>query len=191
MFPNDFLWGASSSSAQIEGGYDRDGRGLSIWDVKKLNPGTCSFHYASDFYHHFKDKYDLINWYFDKILLESFEHMGEGKTIYEALVNKFYYIQKEKLFFKAAFRTDEQNCLKQHDFELIFDFYSRRIESNTGQPVSEHLGFLLEMYCYGSIYMMVQWVLGKQNSTPEDMAKLLVDAMPYDICETFKKLNLL
>ena len=27
MFPNDFLWGASSSSAQIEGGYDRDGRG--------------------------------------------------------------------------------------------------------------------------------------------------------------------
>ena len=28
MFPNDFLWGASSSSAQIEGGYDRDGRGL-------------------------------------------------------------------------------------------------------------------------------------------------------------------
>ena len=143
------------------------------------------------FYHHFKDKYDLINWYFDKILLESFEHMGEGKTIYEALVNKFYYIQKEKLFFKAAFRTDEQNCLKQHDFELIFDFYSRRIESNTGQPVSEHLGFFLEMYCYGSIYMMVQWVLGKQNSTPEDMAKLLVDAMPYDICETFKKLNLL
>lgn len=101
----------------------------------------------------------MINWYFDKILLESFEHMGEGKTIYEALVNKFYYIQKEKLFFKAAFRTDEQNCLIQHDFELIFDFYSRRIESNTGQPVSEHLGFLLEMYCYGSIYMTVPIVM--------------------------------
>ncbi|WP_347519866.1 hypothetical protein [Ruminococcus sp. AF31-8BH] len=28
------------------------------------------------FYPHFKDKYDLINWYFDKILLDSFEHMG-------------------------------------------------------------------------------------------------------------------
>lgn len=32
-----------------------------------------------DLYRNFKDKYDLINWYFDKILLESFEHMGEGK----------------------------------------------------------------------------------------------------------------
>ena len=49
------------------------------------------------FYRNFQDKYDLINWYFDKILLESFEHMGEGKTVYESLVNKFNYIQKEKL----------------------------------------------------------------------------------------------
>ena len=59
-FPSDFLWGASSSSAQIEGGYDEDGRGLSIWDVKGLNSGTCSFHYASDFYHHYKEDIALF-----------------------------------------------------------------------------------------------------------------------------------
>ena len=59
-FPKDFLWGASSSSAQVEGGYDCDGRGLSIWDVKPLNPGTCSFHYASDFYHHYKEDIALM-----------------------------------------------------------------------------------------------------------------------------------
>ena len=33
------------------------------------------------FYRNFQDKYDLINWYFERILLESFEHMGEGKTV--------------------------------------------------------------------------------------------------------------
>ncbi|MDE6475274.1 MAG: glycoside hydrolase family 1 protein [Erysipelotrichaceae bacterium] len=59
-FPKDFLWGASSSSAQVEGGYDCDGKGLTIWDVKKLNPGTCSFHYASDFYHHYKEDIALM-----------------------------------------------------------------------------------------------------------------------------------
>lgn len=59
-FPKDFLWGASSSSAQIEGGYDEGGRGLSIWDVKELNQGTCSFHYASDFYHHYKEDIALM-----------------------------------------------------------------------------------------------------------------------------------
>ena len=59
-FPSNFLWGASSSSAQIEGGYNEDGRGLSIWDVKELNSGTCSFHYASDFYHHYKEDIALM-----------------------------------------------------------------------------------------------------------------------------------
>lgn len=59
-FPKDFLWGASSSSAQIEGGYDKGGKGLTNWDVKPLNPGTCSFHYASDFYHHYKEDIALM-----------------------------------------------------------------------------------------------------------------------------------
>ncbi len=59
-FPKDFLWGASTSSAQVEGGYDCDGRGLSIWDTKPLNPGTCSFHYASDLYHHYKEDIALM-----------------------------------------------------------------------------------------------------------------------------------
>ena len=30
------------------------------------------------FYRNFQDKYDLINWYFDKLLLESFAQMGDG-----------------------------------------------------------------------------------------------------------------
>ena len=77
------------------------------------------------FYRHFQDKYDLVNWYFDKIILESFEHMGEGETIYEGLVKKFQYIQKEKLFFKMAFKSDDQNCLRDHDFELILAFLFR------------------------------------------------------------------
>lgn len=52
------------------------------------------------FYRNFLDKYDLINWYFDKLLVKFFEHMGQGKTVYDALVKKFTYIQEE--YRKAA-----------------------------------------------------------------------------------------
>ena len=143
------------------------------------------------FYRNFQDKYDLINWYFDKILLESFEHMGEGRTVYEGLVNKFHYIEKEKLFFRAAFKNDAQNSLREHDFHLIMQFYTDRIEGKTGRKMTDHLRFLLEMYCQGSIYMTVQWVLGKISSTPERMAQSLVDAMPAEFGEVFRKLELL
>ena len=32
LFPKDFTWGAASASYQIEGAYQEDGRGESIWD---------------------------------------------------------------------------------------------------------------------------------------------------------------
>ena len=72
--------------------------------------------------------------------------MGEGKTVREGLVNKFHYIEDEKLFFKAAFKNDEQNCLRDHDFHLILQFYTERIQGRTGQKLTDHLRFLLEMY---------------------------------------------
>ena len=143
------------------------------------------------FYRNFQDKYDLINWYFDKILLESFEHMGEGRTVYESLVNKFEYIQMEQLFFRAAFKNDQQNCLRDHDFELIQEFYTKQIESRTGRKISTELQFELEMYCLGSVYMTVQWVLGYRKCTPEELAHALTESMSVRLREVFQKLRLI
>lgn len=48
------------------------------------------------FYRNFLDKYDLITGILTSFWLKSFEHMGQGKTVYDALVKKFIYIQEEQ-----------------------------------------------------------------------------------------------
>lgn len=143
------------------------------------------------FYRNFLDKYDLINWYFDKLLLKSFEHMGHGKTVYDALTKKFTYIQEEQTFFKAAFCYDEQNSLRQHDFELILDFYENMIYEKTGKVSKGNIHWLLEMYCQSSIYMTIKWVMGGLTCTPEELARLLVDGMPAKLVEIFVELEIL
>lgn len=143
------------------------------------------------FYRNFQDKYDLINWYFDKILAESFRQMGKGETVYESLVNKFEYIQMEQLFFRAAFKNDEQNNLKDHDFELIRQFYIDQIEDKSHRKISEKLLFQLEMYCQGSVFMTTQWVLGNRQYTPQELARLLTDSMPADLEKVFRELKLI
>lgn len=64
FFGDDFIWGVSTSAAQIEGAYLIDGKGLSIWDVfatgrKKILNGDTPF-IATDFYNRYKEDILLI-----------------------------------------------------------------------------------------------------------------------------------
>lgn len=60
-FRKDFLWGAASAAAQVEGAWNIDGKTPSIWDVAGdhiKNGETC--HDACDHYHHWKEDVALM-----------------------------------------------------------------------------------------------------------------------------------
>jgi beta-glucosidase len=58
-FPKDFLWGCSSSAYQIEGAWNEDGKGESIWDRFSHTPGCIrtgeTGDVACDFYHRYPE----------------------------------------------------------------------------------------------------------------------------------------
>ena len=37
---DDFLWGSASAAYQVEGAWNKDGKGKSIWDTYTKLPGT-------------------------------------------------------------------------------------------------------------------------------------------------------
>ena len=121
--------------------------------------------------------------------------MGMGKTVYEALVKKFTYIQEdiqeEQAFFVAAFRYDSQNSLREHDFELILAFYEDLIREKTGKAPVGNIHYLLEMYCQSSIYMTIRWVMGELVCTSEELAEILIDGMPGKLSALFTELKIL
>lgn len=63
-FPQDFLWGAATAAAQIEGAWNEDGKGESIWDRFGHQPGKVSngdtADVACDHYHRYVEDIALM-----------------------------------------------------------------------------------------------------------------------------------
>ena len=63
-FPSDFLWGTATSAYQIEGAWDADGKGPSVWDAFCRQPGAIadgqSGDVACDHYRRFREDVELM-----------------------------------------------------------------------------------------------------------------------------------
>lgn len=63
-FPANFLWGTAASAYQIEGAWDEDGKGLSIWDIFSHKPGKthqgATGDVATDHYHRWPEDVQIM-----------------------------------------------------------------------------------------------------------------------------------
>jgi beta-glucosidase len=64
-FPDNFFWGAASSAYQVEGAWNEDGKGLSIWDTFCRQPGKIergeSGDVATDHYHRWAEDVGIMS----------------------------------------------------------------------------------------------------------------------------------
>jgi hypothetical protein len=62
---SNFLWGTATASYQVEGAYQEDGRGRTVWDDYSHTPGKVANgdtgDVATDHYHRFREDLDLIS----------------------------------------------------------------------------------------------------------------------------------
>jgi beta-glucosidase len=63
-FPDGFYWGVATSSYQVEGAWDEDGKGVSIWDTYAHTPGKIenddNGDVANDHYHRYEEDMALM-----------------------------------------------------------------------------------------------------------------------------------
>jgi beta-glucosidase len=63
-FPDGFFWGVATSAYQVEGAWDEDGKGLSIWDTYVRTPGNIAHgdtgDVANDHYHRYGEDVALM-----------------------------------------------------------------------------------------------------------------------------------
>lgn len=95
---------------------------ITVTDIVEMSGKT-----RQTFYRYFRDKYDLVNWYFEVLADKSFLQIGNSETLREGLIKKFQFIYNDRVFFKEAFKSKDYNNVENYDYNCILTFYRKRL----------------------------------------------------------------
>ncbi len=157
-FPNDFLWGAATAAYQIEGAWDEDGRGPSVWDTFSHTKGNVTNNengdIACDHYHRYKEdvaqmKALGLKAYRFSISWSRIFPSGEGEVnpkgleFYDSLVNELIANDIEPVI--TLFHWDLPQALEDNGgfkWDGISDAFA-----NYASVIVEHFSDRVEKFC--------------------------------------------
>ncbi|WP_309386195.1 GH1 family beta-glucosidase [Cerasicoccus frondis] len=154
-FPDGFTWGTSTAAYQIEGAWNEDGKGLSVWDMFTRQKGRIwrdsDGKVASDHYHRFKEDVALMAQIGIKAYRFSFSWPrilpnGTGKTnekgiaFYDQLINEllangiepwptiFHWDLPYDLFLRGGWLNRKSSDWFANYTKVLVDRYSDRVK---------------------------------------------------------------
>ena len=127
---SDFIWGVSTSSYQIEGAANEDGRGPSIWDTYSRLPGKIkdgdTGDIACDHYHRYREDVALMQ----KFGVEAYRFsvawprvLPEGRGADQ---------RSRACFLRPADRCGDRRVASSRGFAFITGTCRRRLQDNGG-----------------------------------------------------------
>lgn len=154
-FSKDFLWGTASSAYQIEGAYNEDGKGISVWDEAANVKGKVhcdeNGNVACDHYHRFKEDIKLlkevgtkvyrfsISW--TRIFPDGIGQVNEkGIKFYSELIDEliangiepmitvFHWDYPTELYYKGAWLNDDSPEWFENYARTLAEAFSDRVK---------------------------------------------------------------
>lgn len=145
-FRDDFLWGVSSSAYQIEGGWDADGKGPSIWDNFTHTPGNSVKDNATG-----------------DVACDSYHQLDADLNILRTLKVKAY---RFSISWSRIFPTGRNTSINNHGV----DYYNRLIDGLVGSNI-----FPMVTLFHWDLPQALQDIGGWENSSLVDLFNSYAD----------------
>ena len=136
---------------------------ITISDIAKESAMT-----RENFYYHFRDKYDLVNWifYVDFIERMDWSSCRNEWDMLEALCSHFY---RERLFYQNALQVEEQNSFRDYFCGMLRPVLMLLTQNlvEEGRKKEFYIAFL----CEGVLGELVYWLREGSKITPEEFVE--------------------
>lgn len=129
------------------------------------------------FYYHFKDKYDLVAWMFERDLLAA----SDGRSPYsEALYAASHQrLWERRDFYRRAFEEDSQNSINRYLLQFSVEANEAALKRHLGvRSLSLCHAFEARHFAHGNVGCVTDWLRGEVDATPEQLAAEMFRCMP-------------
>ena len=141
---------------------------------------NCGYSSAT-FYRHFRDKYDLIVWDYGREIARVMARIDERTyTWNQALldVTKSFYLKREYLA-NLFLHTSGHDSFIRNMGEIHYSAFRKHLQAvGDDERLDANVDLCARMYCLGSVSLACEWILGRFQATPEELAKIFEISLP-------------
>ena len=132
------------------------------------------------FYNHFRDKYDLMAWIYNRRVEASLKNFGRGDSFEDVICKWMEIVLEDENFYvnllkNAVGQNSFRYATNDHAIKLLADWIKAR---NNLRELSPETYFCLRFYMRAVSEFVSDWALDRWDCSPRDMAKFFTAAMP-------------
>lgn len=145
------------------------------------------------FYHHFQDKYEVVEQIIQTEILAPAEPLLQNHMIDEAIALIFTNLQKEKELYVMLSKMQGQNSfediVKNQIKDLLLEFFDSNTVGKHGKKTWLTPELLAMYYAQSMCFVFIEWIRQGMPGTPKEMAEVyhyIITRSMWDIVDEFE-----
>lgn len=129
------------------------------------------------FYNHFRDKYDLAAWIYNRRVEETVNQLGASLTFEDVVRRWMEILFEDEIFYRNALK----NFVGQNSFRYATNDYAinlMRAHLAARYELSDELNCCLRFYMRAISETVNDWFFSRRELEPHELSKFLVEWMP-------------
>lgn len=139
----------------------------------------------STFYRRYKDKYDLLNLSYKKLMKNTIFKVSEGGNWRELTITIYSVLKQNHKVLANALYSKDPNSLKNLIFDESYHLHIRLLTQN-GEDMDDWVNIIrLRAYIWGNLEITCNWLLEGAKDPVEKLTDVLIDGIPFQFKKYF------
>jgi len=135
----------------------------------------------STFYRKYRDKYDLLNKNYQKLLDQTLLKIPEGMSYKKSFFALYNALRSCPAFFKNALSSNDTEGLKSYIFTAAYNIFSDLMRQQGLDMDTVHNRMLLIGYLSGSLEVTCIWAQMGMKESLDELFRISYELMPHEI----------